>query len=106
VRRVGREASGRLALAERVAVVRWDGFAVSLALVVGPVFLSRPEEMFAVDRFHPSAAGYKRTARALLPSVLASLGLLDEVPVGHHRPDTCAAEPLGYDVAWSPTPAP
>ena len=56
------------------------------------MFLSRPEEMFAVDRFHPSAAGYKRTARALLPSVLASLGLCDDVPLGHHRP---AAAPDG-----------
>jgi hypothetical protein len=48
--------------------------------------------MFAVDRFHPSAAGYKRTARALLPSVLASLGLLEEVPAGHHRPAPARGE--------------
>ncbi|QWZ08850.1 SGNH/GDSL hydrolase family protein [Nocardioides panacis] len=86
LRQLGRQASRRLALAQREAVVRCDGYAVSLAHVVGPVFLSRPEEMFAADRFHPSAAGYRRTARALLPSVLAGLGLLDDVPAGHHRP--------------------
>jgi hypothetical protein len=46
--------------------------------------------MFSLDRFHPSAAGYKRTAKALLPSVLAALGLEDDLPPGHHRP-----EPVG-----------
>ena len=29
--------------------------------------------MFSVDRFHPSALGYRRTADALLPAVLAAL---------------------------------
>jgi lysophospholipase L1-like esterase len=40
---------------------------------VGPVFAERPDEMFSVDRFHPSALGYRRTAEALLPAVLAAL---------------------------------
>jgi len=59
---------------------------VSLADVVGPFFITQPDEMFALDRFHPSGAGYRRTARALLPSVLAALGLRECLPAGHHRP--------------------
>jgi len=46
--------------------------------------------MFSLDRFHPSAAGYKRTAKALLPSVLAALGLEHDPPFGHRLP-----EPVG-----------
>jgi outer membrane protein TolC len=42
---------------------------VSLADVVGPFFLAQPDEMFAVDRFHPSSAGYRRTAKAMLPTL-------------------------------------
>ena len=86
LRELGRQASRRLAFAQREVVVANGGFAVSLAAVVGPIFVDRPEEMFAVDRFHPSGAGYRRTARAMLPSVLASLGLREDVPVGHHLP--------------------
>jgi lysophospholipase L1-like esterase len=43
--------------------------------------------MFSLDRFHPSTHGYKRTAAAMLPSVLAALGHADAVPFGHHAPD-------------------
>jgi lysophospholipase L1-like esterase len=53
---------------------------------VGPFFVSQPEEMFAIDRFHPSGAGYRRTAKAILPSVLAALGSADSLPFGHHPP--------------------
>ena len=49
-------------------------------------FVTSPDEMFSLDRFHPSARGYKRTAKAMLPSVLAALGVVDEVPFGHHAP--------------------
>jgi hypothetical protein len=59
---------------------------VSLADVVGPFFITQPDEMFALDRFHPSGAGYRRTAKAMLPSVLAALGYADTVPYGHHPP--------------------
>jgi lysophospholipase L1-like esterase len=54
--------------------------------VVGPFFITNPDEMFSLDRFHPSAKGYKRTAKAILPSVLAALGVRDEVPFGHQSP--------------------
>ena len=37
--------------------------------------------MFSLDRFHPSALGYKRTAKAMLPSVLAALGVVEAAAV-------------------------
>lgn len=86
LRGLGRQASRRLAAAQRNAAVRSGAYAVSLADALGPVFRSRAEEMFAVDRFHPSGAGYRRAAKALLPSVLASLDLLEVLPPGHHGP--------------------
>ena len=61
-------------------VTELGGLAVSLADVVGPFFVTRPDEMFAVDRFHPSGAGYRRTAKAVLPSVLVALSLAEELP--------------------------
>jgi hypothetical protein len=36
------------------------------------MFFDQPEEMFSLDRFHPSALGYRRTAEALLPAVVAA----------------------------------
>ena len=42
--------------------------------------------MFSLDRFHPSALGYKRTAKAILPSVLVALGITEHAPFGHHAP--------------------
>jgi lysophospholipase L1-like esterase len=45
----------------------------SLRRTVGPMFLSEPDEMFSLDRFHPSALGYRRTAEALLPVALQAL---------------------------------
>jgi len=81
-------ASRQLAAAQRDVALELGARAVSLGDVVGPFFVSRPDEMFAVDRFHPSGNGYRRTAKALLPSVLAALGYAtyDELPFGHHAP--------------------
>ena len=90
LRALGSRASRQLAQAQEAAAVRAGAHAVSLAHVVGPFFITNPDEMFSLDRFHPSAAGYKRTAKALLPSLLAALGLEDDVPFGHRRP-----EPVG-----------
>lgn len=86
LRALGSRASRQLALAQRQVALRTGARAVSLADVVGPFFISHPDEMFSLDRFHPSALGYKRTAKAVLPSVLAALGYADEVPFGHHAP--------------------
>jgi len=73
LRTLGSRASRQLARAQEVAVVAAGGRAVSLARVVGPLFHAEPETMFALDRFHPSALGYRRTAAALLPTLLEEL---------------------------------
>ena len=61
----------------KAAVVARGAHAVALATVVGPFFITNPDEMFSLDRFHPSALGYKRTAKAILPSVLVALGIAE-----------------------------
>ena len=86
LRTLGARASRQLAAAQREVTTELGGRAVSLADVVGPFFITQPDEMFALDRFHPSGAGYRRTAKAMLPSVLAALGYADAVPFGHHAP--------------------
>ncbi|WP_141014387.1 SGNH/GDSL hydrolase family protein [Nocardioides sambongensis] len=86
LRSLGSRMSRQLAAAQAAAAVRSGAHAVSLAHVVGPFFITNPEEMFSLDRFHPSALGYKRTAKALLPSMLTALGERDEVPFGHRPP--------------------
>lgn len=86
LRSLGSRMSRQLAAAQAEVSVRNGAHAVSLAHVVGPFFITNPEEMFSLDRFHPSALGYKRTAKALLPSVLLALGLAEDVPFGHSVP--------------------
>ncbi len=86
LRALGSRASRQLAAAQAQGAVRAGAHAVSLARVVGPFFISNPDEMFSLDRFHPSALGYRRTAAALLPSLLTALGLHDQVPFGHESP--------------------
>lgn len=78
--------SRQLAAAQRQVAREQGAYAVDLSTVVGPFFVTQPDEMFAEDRFHPSGAGYRRTAKALLPSVLAALEESDAVPFGHHAP--------------------
>ncbi|QYJ04027.1 SGNH/GDSL hydrolase family protein [Nocardioides panacisoli] len=88
LRSLGSRMSRQLAAAQAEVAVRNGAHAVSLARVVGPFFITNPDEMFSLDRFHPSALGYKRTAKALLPSVLTALGEREEVPFGHLPPQT------------------
>lgn len=92
LRSLGARASRQLAQAQREAALARGAWAVSLADVVGPFFITNPDEMFSLDRFHPSAQGYKRTAKAMLPSVLAALGERDDVPFGHHAPGSVVSE--------------
>ena len=73
LRALAARSSRQLASAQAAAVRRAGGRVVALARAVGPVFAERPDEMFSVDRFHPSALGYRRTADALLPALLAAL---------------------------------
>lgn len=65
--------SRRLAAAQAEAAERAGAVPVSLRRTVGPLFFDEPEQMFSMDRFHPSALGYRRTADALLPAVAAAL---------------------------------
>ena len=86
LRLLGSRESRRLANAQQQAALRKGAYAVSLAKVVGPFFITNPDEMFSLDRFHPSSMGYRRTAKAILPSVLVALGITQRVPFGHHGP--------------------
>ncbi|MCX4754608.1 SGNH/GDSL hydrolase family protein [Kitasatospora purpeofusca] len=74
LRWVARRVSRQLAAAQTIAVVEAGGRTVSLGSLLGPEFAARPE-MFAADRYHPSAQGYATAAMAVLPSVCAALGL-------------------------------
>jgi len=73
LRALGSRQSRQLAAAQAVAAERAGAIAVSLRRAVGHVFISHPDEMFSLDRFHPSALGYRRTAEALLPAVVTAL---------------------------------
>lgn len=64
-----------LAAAQTVAVVEAGGRTVSLGDLLGPEFEARPKDMFSLDQFHPSPAGYARVAAVLLPTVCAALGV-------------------------------
>ncbi|AUG79398.1 GDSL family lipase [Kitasatospora sp. MMS16-BH015] len=74
LRWVARRLSRQLAAAQTIAVVENGGRTVSLGSLLGPEFAARPE-MFAADRYHPSAQGYATAAMAMLPSLCAALDL-------------------------------
>lgn len=86
LRSLGRRMAKQLADKQAEASLAAGAHVVYLADVVGPFFITNPDEMFSIDHFHPSAVGYKRTAKAMLPSVLAALGYVEEVPFGHLLP--------------------
>jgi lysophospholipase L1-like esterase len=69
-----RHLSRQMAAAQTIAVVRAGGRTVSLGDLLGPLFATRAD-LFAEDRFHPSAAGYAEAVDAILPSCLDALGL-------------------------------
>lgn len=95
LRTLGSIASKQLAIAQREAALRCGAHVVVLAQVAGPFFVSHPEEMFSIDQFHPSSLGYRRTAKAMLPSLLAALGAAEAAPVGHHWPSRHGAQTRG-----------
>lgn len=78
LRALGSRLSRQLADAQAVAAARTGARAVSLGRTVGPFFVTQPDEMFSLDRFHPSALGYRRTAEALLPALLTELAAARE----------------------------
>lgn len=67
--------SRQLAAAQAEAARAAGAEPVPLGRLVGPLFLAEPEEMFSLDRFHPSALGYRRTAEVLLPAVLRAFAV-------------------------------
>lgn len=87
LRTLARRASRQLAAAQTIAVVDAGGRSVSLGTLLGPEFNHRPE-MFASDRYHPSAQGYQTAAMALLPSMCAALDVWPE----EGRPDAYRGE--------------
>ena len=82
LRQIARVWSRQLAAAQATVVVQSDARAVALGSILGEEFSSFSELLFGPDRFHPSAAGYARMSAAVLPTVLAALGLVpeDETP--------------------------
>ncbi|WP_377269668.1 SGNH/GDSL hydrolase family protein [Peterkaempfera sp. SMS 1(5)a] len=87
LRWVARRLSRQLAAAQTIAVVEAGGRSVSLGSLLGPEFATR-RELFAADRYHPSAQGYSTAAMAVLPSLCAALGLWPE----EERPDATRGE--------------
>ncbi|ABY22446.1 conserved hypothetical protein [Renibacterium salmoninarum ATCC 33209] len=75
LRSVVQVASKRMAAAQAQVARRAGVKYVMLGRLVGPLFRDHPEEMFAVDRFHPSGTGYRRTAKFLVPVLLKELGI-------------------------------
>ncbi|KXC05864.1 GDSL family lipase [Microbacterium hominis] len=73
LRALGAQASRQLAHAQAAAARRAGAGVVSLRRTVGPMFVEHPDDMFSLDRFHPSALGYRRTADALVPEIVAAL---------------------------------
>ncbi|PZU41452.1 MAG: GDSL family lipase [Microbacterium sp.] len=65
--------SRQLAAAQTASARHAGARAVSLRAAVGPFFVLQPDEMFSLDRFHPSALGYRRTADALLPALVEAV---------------------------------
>ncbi len=65
-----------------MTVIEAGARAVTLGSIIGPEFSAAPRDMFAVDRFHPSAAGYSAVAAAVLPSLADVLGLWTDADTG------------------------
>jgi len=70
---IARRWSRSIAAAQTVGVVEAGGRTVALADLLGPEFDAYPERMFGPDRFHPSAAGYRALADAMVPSLYAAV---------------------------------
>lgn len=81
-----------LAQAQRREVEAAGGYAVPLADLLSPEFLTRPSEFFSPDRFHPSAAGYDAAAKVLLPALSAVLGTWEGGPLPTAPTRSTAAE--------------
>ncbi len=79
LRQVARHWSHRLAAAQTIATVQAGGRSVSLGSILGPEVYASPADFFGPDEFHPSPAGYRSCAQAMLPTVAAAAGVVSEV---------------------------
>ncbi|WP_105566465.1 SGNH/GDSL hydrolase family protein [Microbacterium halophytorum] len=61
--------SHHMSIVQARAARRAGAVPVSLRRTLSRAFREAPDEMFSLDRFHPSPAGYRRAADALLPAV-------------------------------------
>lgn len=73
LRTVGSSQGRRYAAAQRRVARAHGATVVSLAQAVGKLFLADPDTMFSMDHFHPSDLGYRRTAKAIVPHLVAAL---------------------------------
>jgi lysophospholipase L1-like esterase len=80
LRQVARLWSRRLAAAQTIATVEAGGRTVSLGSILGPEFAASPADLFGPDQFHPSPAGYRSCAAAMLPTVAAAVGIATDEP--------------------------
>ena len=69
-----RRLSRELAHRQSVAVTAAGGRAVLMGSLLGDLFRDRYDDMFGVDRFHPSEAGYANMVSVLLPAAAAAVG--------------------------------
>jgi lysophospholipase L1-like esterase len=110
LRQVARRWSRLLAAAQTMATVEAGGRSVSLGSILGPEFTAAPLDLFGPDQFHPSPAGYKSCAAAMLPTVAAAVGVVsaDAVEPEPHRGEgvyglataaAAAAETSGTEVS-------
>ncbi|MBA3234304.1 MAG: SGNH/GDSL hydrolase family protein [Propionibacteriales bacterium] len=77
LRQVARHWSRRLAAAQTIATVEAGGRSVSLGSILGIEFDASPVDFFGPDQFHPSPAGYRSCAQAMLPTVAAAIGVTE-----------------------------
>jgi lysophospholipase L1-like esterase len=75
LRQVARRMSRELAAAQMIATRHAGGHPVALAALLADQFEADPDRLFSADRFHPSAVGYAACAHAMLPEVLAAVGI-------------------------------
>jgi lysophospholipase L1-like esterase len=91
LRSLARAWSLAIARQQRIAVLHAGGHAVPLADLLAAEFLSR-DDLFSIDQFHPSAAGYEAAAAVLLPAVCAAAGAWEAGPLPEPPRRSAAAE--------------
>jgi len=73
LRSIASQYSLSLARAQRRVLDRVKARAVSLAALLSPEFVARPDELFSADRFHPNGKGYEFATSVLLAPLCGAL---------------------------------